>query len=93
MKVNDTIICIKEVNFSTENQNYDFFTKGKNYKIVGFVTHNDTNWFPSSHSTSLIQIKSNLGTYNFFKNIFKEHFITIKQIRKQKLDKLKNLII
>ena len=88
MKEGDKVLCIKDVYFNTRGSselinNADWF-----YTITNVFNYDKTD---KSGEASLISVKCNLGCSMKFVNYgitFKKYFITEKEQRKLKLEKL-----
>lgn len=86
MKVGDKLFCIEDLNFFAvyDKNRIAIFEKNKYYKIIG------ERYFDSIHSVFIEcndDINCDLGLWIALDSI-RKNFVTIKQLRKNKLDSL-----
>jgi hypothetical protein len=65
------------------------FIEGKYYEM--FMEVADSYWIMSEDSISLRNFKKDKEQYRFEVLLFSDHFYTNKELRKEKLNKLKNI--
>ena len=96
MKVGDKVYCIK--NFKIPTNPDVFFDKNKTYKITAAMKNVYLNYDTENKISDIYQIdyKLNFHFYPVKYTIssdfcFNDYFITIKELRKLKLEKLNNI--
>lgn len=83
MKYGDKVVCIEDYVFCGNRYNI----KNKTYTLIS----TDSSIYPMSTDISIyaIYINSESGGYCVFSDLeFKTHFIILKEIRKQKINKI-----
>jgi len=87
MKIGDTVYCIKNLISHDMGGSYDVAIKG-NYYTIGNIDFDGDNLSVIAIENGLIYlIRSH---FKLDDNFFDYHFITLKQLRKNKLEEIKN---